>query len=253
MVNPRKALLAAALVGAAALNASPSPTRPSTTGGAINPVTELTRDSFREPPANDRPWVRWNWPPAAVTIPQLEAELEQLAAAGIRGVEIGQGGNPTNEQLTAILKKANALGITVGIKYSGGAPITGTLGEHQRLHAQDAEQQPDVRRRGGDVQRPRAGHRHDRRRAGLPLHGVSVPGHGRARDRSFFADRPHLTADRHEHRRLLRRHDRGQPELDRSRLPGRRAVGRGDVPRRRAAERARGAQQGGHGRADRRL
>ena len=70
--------------------------------------------------------MRWNWPPAAVTIPQLESELEQLAAAGIRGVEIGQGGNPTNEQLTAILKKANALGITVGLKYSGGAPITGT-------------------------------------------------------------------------------------------------------------------------------
>ena len=92
----------------------------------INPVTELTSDSFREPPSTDRPWVRWNWPPAAVTIPQLEGELEQLAAAGIRGVEIGQGGNPTNEQLTAILTKANALGITVGIKYSGGAPITGT-------------------------------------------------------------------------------------------------------------------------------
>ena len=92
----------------------------------INPVTELTSDSFREPPSTDRPWVRWNWPPAAVTIPQLEGELEQMAAAGIRGVEIGQGGNPTNEQLTAILTKANALGITVGIKYSGGAPITGT-------------------------------------------------------------------------------------------------------------------------------
>ena len=92
----------------------------------INPVTELTAETFKDPPATDRPWVRWNWPPAAVTIPQLENELEQIAAAGIRGVEIGQGGNPTNEQLTAILKKANALGITVGLKYSGGAPITGT-------------------------------------------------------------------------------------------------------------------------------
>ena len=92
----------------------------------INPVTELTSDTFRDPPANDRPWVRWNWPPAAVTIPQLENELDQLAAAGVRGVEIGQGGNPTNDQLTAILKKANALGISVGLKYSGGGPITGT-------------------------------------------------------------------------------------------------------------------------------
>ena len=91
----------------AALNVLPS----QAAGGAdakvnywrgINPVTELTSDSFREPPSTDRPWVRWNWPPAAVTIPQLEGELEQMAAAGIRDVEIGQGGSPTNEQLRAL-------------------------------------------------------------------------------------------------------------------------------------------------------
>src|ERR1700754_503331 len=68
----------------------------------INPVTALTAGTFKPPPDTDHPWVRWNWPPAAVTIPQLETELEQIAAAGVRGVEIGQGGNPTNEQLTAI-------------------------------------------------------------------------------------------------------------------------------------------------------
>jgi hypothetical protein len=93
VVNPRKALLAAALVGAAVLTVSPAADAAVNYWRGINPVTELTRDSFREPPATDRPWVRWNWPPAAVTIPQLEAELEQQAAAGIRGVEIGQGGN----------------------------------------------------------------------------------------------------------------------------------------------------------------
>ena len=92
----------------------------------INPVTELTKDTFANPPLNDRPWVRWNWVPGTTTDEQLTSDLEDLAAAGIAGVEVGQGGNPTNDQLKVILEKANDLGITVGIKYSGGAPITGT-------------------------------------------------------------------------------------------------------------------------------
>ena len=92
----------------------------------VNPVTTLTADTFAEPPANDKPWVRWNFPPATTSVAQLESDLEDLAAAGISGVEIGQGGNPTNEQLAAILTRANALDINVGIKYSGGAPVTGT-------------------------------------------------------------------------------------------------------------------------------
>ncbi|MDA0174497.1 glycosyl hydrolase [Solirubrobacter taibaiensis] len=118
--------LAAVLVLAACGAAAPSAHADVTYWRGLNPVTALTSDTFKAPPDTDRPWVRWNWPPAAVTIPQLENELEQIASAGVRGVEIGQGGNPTNEQLTAILKKANALGITVGLKYAGGAPITGT-------------------------------------------------------------------------------------------------------------------------------
>jgi hypothetical protein len=92
----------------------------------INPVTRLTAGSFASPPATDRPWVRWNFPPATTPIAELEKELDELSAAGIAGVEIGQGGNPTNEQLAAILRKATPLGITVSLKYKGGAPIDGT-------------------------------------------------------------------------------------------------------------------------------
>ncbi len=92
----------------------------------VNPVTDLTKDSFANPPSNDKPWVRWNWPPATTTNDQLLSDLQALADAGIAGVEIGQGGNPTNDQLALILERANELDITVGIKYSGGAPTTGT-------------------------------------------------------------------------------------------------------------------------------
>lgn len=92
----------------------------------VNPVTELTGDTFATPPATDKPWVRWNWVPATTTDEQLTSDLEELAAAGIQGVEVGQGGNPTNAQLKVILEKANELGITLGIKYIGGAPVTGT-------------------------------------------------------------------------------------------------------------------------------
>ncbi len=92
----------------------------------VNPVTELTTDTFANPPSNDRAWARWNWPPATISIAELESDLVEMHDAGIAGVEIGQGGNPTNDQLVAILTKANALGMKVGIKYSGGAPVTGT-------------------------------------------------------------------------------------------------------------------------------
>ncbi len=92
----------------------------------VNPVTELTADTFATPPSNDKPWVRYNFPSATTTVAQIEADLDALADRGIAGVEVGQGGNPTNEQLEALLRKANALDITVGIKYTGGAPTTGT-------------------------------------------------------------------------------------------------------------------------------
>src|SRR4051794_285899 len=137
------ALLAVGAAGALGLSALPALAAPSVASAAgstsaaaaaakvnywrgINPVTELTADTFAQPPANDKPWVRWNWPPATTTIPQLERDLDHLAAAGSAGVEIGQGGHPTNEQLQAVPAQANQRGVTVGPEYSGGAPIPGT-------------------------------------------------------------------------------------------------------------------------------
>jgi hypothetical protein len=80
----------------------------------LNPVTPLTAAAFADPPQNDMPWVRWNFAPATAAIAGLETELEDMREHNIAGVEIGQGGVPTNVQLIAIYKKATALGITVG-------------------------------------------------------------------------------------------------------------------------------------------
>jgi sugar phosphate isomerase/epimerase len=55
-------------------------------------------------------------------ITELETELEDMNQAGINGVEIGQGGVPTLEQLTAVLKKANQLGIKVSLKAPASSP-----------------------------------------------------------------------------------------------------------------------------------
>ena len=124
-VSAAAASLAAPAVTAQAAPAAVEPAQVTYWNG-VNPVTTLSASTFASPPSNDKPWVRWNWPPATTTNDQLLADLQDMADAGIAGVEIGQGGNPTNEQLTLILAKANELDITVGIKYSGGAPTTGT-------------------------------------------------------------------------------------------------------------------------------
>lgn len=91
-----------------------------------NLVTVLTAETFAEPPMNDWPWVRWNYPPDTADVAELERELEDMYEAGIAGVEIGQGGTPTFEQLAAILRKATELGMKVSIKYKDGAPVPGT-------------------------------------------------------------------------------------------------------------------------------
>lgn len=91
-----------------------------------NTVTTLSASSFASPPMSDRPWVRWNFLPESSKIDVLEQELDEMFEAGIGGVEVGQGGVPTFDQLIAILKKANKLGIKVSVKYPPGAPVPGT-------------------------------------------------------------------------------------------------------------------------------
>ena len=83
---------------------------------SFNPVTALTAETFAQPPAVDWPWVRWNVPETS-DIGQLEAELEEMHSVGISGAEIGQGGFPSNEQLAAILTKANDLGIKISLSH----------------------------------------------------------------------------------------------------------------------------------------
>jgi hypothetical protein len=99
---------------------------PSTTAAfaAMNPVTDLNASTFADPATTEKPWVRWNFKPAdpRTTIASLEADLEDAAAHGIGGVEIGQGGTPTPAQLTAIYAKAKALGITVSLKAASALP-----------------------------------------------------------------------------------------------------------------------------------
>ena len=91
----------------------------------LNSVTPLSKNSFANPKAEDLPWVRWNFPPETAEIAELEKQLVELKAAGIAGVEIGQGGDPTLAQIEAVLKKGNELGIKISLKYKTGAPIPG--------------------------------------------------------------------------------------------------------------------------------
>jgi len=76
----------------------------------------LTSRGFASPAAYARPWVRWNLP-ASAEVEELTSELRDVAAAGIAGVELGQGAFPNEEQLAAILTTANELGITIGLSH----------------------------------------------------------------------------------------------------------------------------------------
>lgn len=93
----------------------------------FNPVTALTNNSFLNPSSEDFPWVRWNFPPETAEIGELEKQLVELKDAGIAGVEIGQGGEPTLPQIEAILRKANQIGLKVSLKYKTGAPTPGSF------------------------------------------------------------------------------------------------------------------------------
>jgi len=82
----------------------------------LNPVTELSTESFANPGLNDRPWVRLNMP-ASADPKELMAEVAELYRSGVAGIEVGQGAFPTNEQLVAILTEANQLGIKVSLSH----------------------------------------------------------------------------------------------------------------------------------------
>src|SRR5262249_46336275 len=60
--------------------------------------------------------------PATATVAGLEADLQDAYDHNVAGVEIGQGGVPTQDQLVAIYNKANALGITVSLKVASALP-----------------------------------------------------------------------------------------------------------------------------------
>ncbi len=82
----------------------------------FNPVTRLTAASFAHPPAADQPWVRMNMP-ATADPAELAAEIRQLHETGIAGVDVGQGAFPDNDQLVALLRAANRLGVKVSLSH----------------------------------------------------------------------------------------------------------------------------------------
>lgn len=82
----------------------------------LNPVTQLTAESFRRPPDADRPWVRVNTP-ENVTSEELKTEIAEMKNSGIGGLEIGQGTFPKSPQLIAILQAANQLGLKVSLSH----------------------------------------------------------------------------------------------------------------------------------------
>jgi hypothetical protein len=82
----------------------------------LNPVTQLTAETFRHPPDADRPWVRVNTPDS-VTSEELKTEIAEMKNSGIGGLEIGQGTFPKTPQLIAILQAANQLGLKVSLSH----------------------------------------------------------------------------------------------------------------------------------------
>ena len=82
----------------------------------FNPVTQMTAASFAQPSLSDRPWVRMNLP-ATAEPSEIAAEVRQVYENGIGGVEVGQGAFPNNDQLIALYKAANALGVKVSLSH----------------------------------------------------------------------------------------------------------------------------------------
>lgn len=113
----RRALARGSVLGAIALGAGASAASAAPADfTAINPVTPLTAASFDAPGAVDKPWVRINMP-ATADPRALQDQLQELADAHIAGAEYGQGAYPDDQQLVAILEKANQLGIKVSLSH----------------------------------------------------------------------------------------------------------------------------------------
>jgi hypothetical protein len=55
--------------------------------------------------------------PASASPEELKAEVQDLHDKGIAGIELGQGAFPGNEQLVALLSKANEFGIKVSLSH----------------------------------------------------------------------------------------------------------------------------------------
>jgi hypothetical protein len=82
----------------------------------LNPVTHFTPQTFEYPQMNDRVWVRMNTP-ETLSSEELQAEIADMKARGIGGVEVGQGTFPATPQLVAILKAANQQGLKVSLSH----------------------------------------------------------------------------------------------------------------------------------------
>ena len=179
------------------------------------------------------PWARWNFPPASATIAGLETDIQDAYDHNIAGLEIGQGGVPTTDQLVAIYNKAQRA------RRSRSA-------SRWPARSRAARTRTPTRSRAG--RSPSPGRRSTPARtfsgavtgsatgtiiggARLPLHGQPVPDHRDRRPRPLVRDRPDRDADRHEHERLPGRDDRRDAQLDRAGRAGRRAVARAHDPR----------------------
>ncbi|MFD7134305.1 glycosyl hydrolase [Streptomyces sp. NPDC059894] len=84
--------------------------------GSAGLGARLTAANFSDPGSADRPWVRWTLAPGAST-GELQGELKEMATAGIAGAEIGQGSFPAIDQLAALYRTANSLGITLSLSH----------------------------------------------------------------------------------------------------------------------------------------
>ena len=120
------------------------------------PVTPLLDPAeFADPPAAERPWVRWWWPGNDVQPGELALELSQLATAGFGGVEIQAFDAALNplatpevlarrlafdsdayyENLRGALEAARENGLQVDLTFGTGWPAGGS-----RIQAEDSLQ-----------------------------------------------------------------------------------------------------------------